>query len=99
MQSRPRGIVAGHREPISPSAAANITDAAQFDDVEQWQLLRAHLSFTSEEGVGLEALRRGASPPSPRPFGSWSSTSTDGADKMKVVIMVSRFGHCLNDLL
>ncbi|RDD68395.1 formyltetrahydrofolate deformylase, partial [Paracoccus versutus] len=53
--------------------------------------------FVSEEGVGLEALRAGLAGPA-EPF-AMDHAIHDEAEKMKVVIMVSRFGHCLNDLL
>ncbi|RDW11726.1 formyltetrahydrofolate deformylase [Paracoccus thiocyanatus] len=74
----------------------NITDSSQFDDTETGRFFM-RVSFVSEEGVGLEALREGLAGPA-RPFGM-DYAIHDEAEKMKVVIMVSRFGHCLNDLL
>jgi len=90
-----RGIVAAIATYLA-ERGCNITDAAQFDDVDSGNFF-ARTSFTSEEGVGLEALRRGFAAVA-APFGM-EFDFLDEADKMKVVIMVSRFGHCLNDLL
>ncbi|UFM66085.1 formyltetrahydrofolate deformylase [Paracoccus sp. MA] len=74
----------------------NITDSSQFDDTETGRFFM-RVSFVSEEGVGLEELRAGLAEPA-KPFGM-DYAIHDEAEKMKVVIMVSRFGHCLNDLL
>ncbi|KRW95354.1 formyltetrahydrofolate deformylase [Paracoccus sp. MKU1] len=74
----------------------NITDSSQFDDIETGRFFM-RVSFVSEEGVGLEDLRAGLAEPA-KPFGM-DYAIHDEAEKMKVVIMVSRFGHCLNDLL
>ncbi|MCJ1903421.1 formyltetrahydrofolate deformylase [Paracoccus versutus] len=74
----------------------NITDSSQFDDTETGRFFM-RVSFVSEEGVGLEALRAGLAGPA-EPF-AMDHAIHDEAEKMKVVIMVSRFGHCLNDLL
>jgi formyltetrahydrofolate deformylase len=74
----------------------NVTDAAQFDDVDTDRFF-TRMSFTSEEGVTLEALRK-EFPDIAAPFGL-DFAFHDETEKTKVVIMVSRFGHCLNDLL
>jgi formyltetrahydrofolate deformylase len=74
----------------------NVTDAAQFDDVDTDRFF-TRMSFTSEEGVTLEALRKEFADIA-APFGLDFSFH-DETEKTKVVIMVSRFGHCLNDLL
>lgn len=90
-----RGIVAAISTFLADHAC-NITDSAQFDDQETGQFFM-RISFTAEEGATLEALNTG--------FADVASTMKmtyafhDEAEKMKVVIMVSRFGHCLNDLL
>ena len=55
------------------------------------------MSFVSEEGAGIAGLRAGFGPTAAA-FGM-EAAFHDEAEKMKVVIMVSRFGHCLNDLL
>ncbi len=55
------------------------------------------VSFAPETGASLETLEKG--------FGATAKSFEmqakfhDETEKMKVVIMVSRFGHCLNDLL
>ncbi|MFN8683396.1 formyltetrahydrofolate deformylase [Paracoccus sp. P2] len=74
----------------------NITDSSQFDDPETGRFFM-RVSFVSEEGVGLEDLRAGLAAPA-KPF-DMDYAIHDETEKMKVVIMVSRFGHCLNDLL
>lgn len=55
------------------------------------------MSFTSEEGAGLEELDRAFLPIAEK-FGM-AVEFFDESKKRKVMIMVSRFGHCLNDLL
>ncbi|WP_313348856.1 formyltetrahydrofolate deformylase [Paracoccus sp. (in: a-proteobacteria)] len=74
----------------------NITDSSQFDDTETGRFFM-RVSFISEQGVGLEELREGLAGPA-KPFDMQYAVH-DESSKMKVVIMVSRFGHCLNDLL
>ena len=55
------------------------------------------ISFLSEEGKGLAALEEGLKPIADR-F-EMKTEVHDGSERMKVLLMVSRFGHCLNDLL
>ena len=74
----------------------NITDSAQFDDMETGNFFM-RISFTSEDGVDLAALRAGFVDTAAEFDMTWDFH--DEAEKMKVIIMVSRFGHCLNDLL
>ncbi|MGD9865833.1 MAG: formyltetrahydrofolate deformylase, partial [Pseudodonghicola sp.] len=90
-----RGIVAAIANYLADQGC-NITDSSQFDDVETGNFFM-RVSFASEKGADLEALETG-----------FAATATafgmdyafhDESVKMKVVIMVSRFGHCLNDLL
>lgn len=90
-----RGIVAA----ISGLLAAqdcNITDSAQFDDSETGRFFM-RMSFRSEGGATVETLRA-AFEPIAKKFGMEYEIGDD-AVKKKVLIMVSRFGHCLNDLL
>ncbi|WP_134678703.1 formyltetrahydrofolate deformylase [Paracoccus ravus] len=90
-----RGIVAA----ISTYLAAkgcNITDSSQFDDVETGRFFM-RVSFVSEQGASLDDLTAGLDAAA-ADFGM-TYAFHDEAEKMKVVIMVSRFGHCLNDLL
>ncbi|MDB6452864.1 formyltetrahydrofolate deformylase [Falsirhodobacter sp. 20TX0035] len=90
-----RGIVAA----ISGCLArlgANITDSSQFDDVRTGRFFM-RVSFVSEEGAGLEALQAAFGAVADGFGMDWAIHP--GEAKMKVVLMVSRFGHCLNDLL
>ncbi len=90
-----RGIVAAISTYLA-EAECNITDSAQFDDMDTGNFFM-RVAFRSEGGRPLEALRRGFEPIAGR-FGM-EAEFFDEAVKRKVVIMVSRFGHCLNDLL
>ena len=66
------------------------------DDLETGQFFM-RVSFTSQQGKSLDELKAG--------FGETAKKFSmnfdfhDESRKMKVIIMVSRFGHCLNDLL
>ena len=82
------GFLAGH--------GCNITDSSQFDDPQTGKFFM-RVSFVSEDGVGLEELRKNLAEPV-KPF-NVQYAFHDESERMKVVIMVSRFGHCLNDLL
>ncbi len=90
-----RGIVAAVAGFLA-GKGCNITDSSQFDDIETGRFFM-RVSFLSEEHVGLEELRRDMAAEAAR-F-AMDYVFHDEAEKMKVVIMVSRFGHCLNDLL
>ena len=90
-----RGIVAAISTYLAEQGC-NITDSAQFDDTATGRFFM-RVSFRSETGAGLEALRAGFAPVAAR-FGM-ETEFLDEAQKCKVVLMVSRFGHCLNDLL
>ncbi|MET3597897.1 formyltetrahydrofolate deformylase [Mesorhizobium shonense] len=90
-----RGIVAAISGFLADQAC-NITDSAQFDDADTGNFFM-RVSFRSEGGRELEELRAGFNPIESR-FGM-EAEFFDEAEKRKVVIMVSRFGHCLNDLL
>jgi len=74
----------------------NITDSAQFDDRETGRFFM-RMSFLSEEGQPLSAIEQSFAALA-SPFGM-DYLFHDESRKMKVIIMVSRFGHCLNDLL
>ncbi len=90
-----RGIV-GSIASYLAEHGCNLTDSSQFDDLETGTFFMRAI-FKSETGAGMEALESG--------FGAVASeydmdfTFHDPARKMRVVLMVSRFGHCLNDLL
>lgn len=90
-----RGVVAALSTYLAEQEC-NITDSAQFDDLESGNFFM-RVSFKSEGGVSLDALRAGLEPIAAK-F-SMEPEFFDESIKRKVVIMVSRFGHCLNDLL
>ncbi len=74
----------------------NITDSAQFDDMITGKFF-ARLSFEAPEVETLDMLNEGFAK-----IGEefeMEYAFHDASEKMKVLIMVSRFGHCLNDLL
>ncbi|MFZ3581833.1 formyltetrahydrofolate deformylase [Loktanella sp. DJP18] len=90
-----KGIVAAIANYMADNDC-NITDSSQFDDTETNQFFM-RMSFENDGSRDLEGLKRG--------FGAAAEKFDmtyefhDQSVKMKVVIMVSRFGHCLNDLL
>ncbi len=90
-----RGIVAAVAGFLAEQGC-NITDSAQFDDLGTGSFFM-RVSFLSETGAELEALQSAFAAVAEE-FGM-DFAFHDEATKMKVVIMVSRFGHCLNDLL
>ncbi|MFN3723732.1 MAG: formyltetrahydrofolate deformylase [Paracoccaceae bacterium] len=90
-----RGIVAAISAFLADQSC-NITDSSQFDDTGTENFFM-RISFRSEGGKGLEDLRAGFEPIATR-FGM-QAEFFDELVKRRVIIMVSRFGHCLNDLL
>ncbi len=90
-----RGIVAAITGYLAEQGCY-ISDSSQFDDLETG-LFFMRLTFESQEGVSLSALKDGFEPVKKR-F-DMNAEIHDGAHRMKVLLMVSRFGHCLNDLL
>ncbi|MCD7107442.1 formyltetrahydrofolate deformylase [Rhizobium sp. DKSPLA3] len=90
-----RGIVAAVTGYLSEKAC-NITDSSQFDD-QKTGLFFMRLTFVSEEGEDRLELARDMEPIATR-FGM-TATFHDSDERMKVLLLVSRFGHCLNDLL
>ncbi|OWU81587.1 formyltetrahydrofolate deformylase [Phaeobacter sp. 22II1-1F12B] len=90
-----RGIVAEISTYLAEKGC-NIRDLHQFDDTETGHFF-SRISFDSETGTSIDELREGFGPIA-ETFGmTWDFH--DPSKKMKVVLMVSRFGHCLNDLL
>jgi formyltetrahydrofolate deformylase len=74
----------------------NILDSAQFGDSGTNRFFM-RVDFAPETPLALADLQRDFAPVA-EPFGlQWSFH--DGAEKTRTLIMVSRFGHCLNDLL
>lgn len=90
-----RGIVASIANYIAQKGG-NITDSAQFDDTDNGQFFM-RISADAETGASVEALREGFAEVADAFGMSYEFHDQDRA--MKVVVMVSRFGHCLNDLL
>ncbi|MDX0840118.1 formyltetrahydrofolate deformylase, partial [Sinorhizobium medicae] len=90
-----RGIVAAISGYLA-GQGCNIVDSSQFDDLETG-LFFMRISFISEERLGLAALEERL-----KPIASKFEMVTalhEQSERMKVLLMVSRFGHCLNDLL
>lgn len=90
-----RGIVAAVSGFLADQGC-NITDAAQFDDDLTGKFF-ARISFRSETGATVEHLRHGFTAVAAAFGMEWAIHA--GASRMKVLLMVSNFGHCLNDLL
>jgi formyltetrahydrofolate deformylase len=90
-----RGIVAAITGYLADEGCY-ITDSSQFDDMETG-LFFMRLTFISQEGASLDKLTAGFEPVKTR-FGMVADI-LDSEHRMKVLLMVSRFGHCLNDLL
>jgi formyltetrahydrofolate deformylase len=90
-----RGIVAAISNYLADKGC-NIVDSSQFDDLDTGKFFM-RVSFISEEGlsgseIGADFAAVAA------PF-SMEYEFHDSESRMKVLLMVSRFGHCLNDLL
>ncbi|WP_050524101.1 formyltetrahydrofolate deformylase [Pseudorhodobacter wandonensis] len=92
-----RGIVAAIANYLADNAC-NITDSSQFDDKETGNFfMRVSFEADDEGAVDLNKITDGFTPTAQK-FGM-AYEFHDETQKMKVIIMVSRFGHCLNDLL
>lgn len=90
-----RGIVAAVSGYLAQNGC-NITDASQFDDNETGAFF-ARISFAPETEIELDTLREGFALIAQDFDMVWGFHST--TKRMKVLVMVSNFGHCLNDLL
>lgn len=90
-----RGIVAAIAGYLA-DRGCNIAESAQFDDFDTNQFFM-RVSFIRETGVSEEEIVAGFVDIGSK-FGMIYSFHGD-LKPMKVAIMVSRFGHCLNDLL
>jgi formyltetrahydrofolate deformylase len=93
-QSR-RGIVAAIAGFLADHGC-NITDSAQFDDP-QTEKFFMRITFRSETGANLETLR--SSFETVAAEFDITFALNNSAQRTKVLLMVSNFGHCLNDLL
>jgi len=89
------GIVAGVANFLLANEC-NIADSAQFGDTSN-QRFFMRVSFTPGAETALAALQRAFAPVGERFGMQWQLH--DAAVKPRVLIMVSKFGHCLNDLL
>ncbi|WP_431323365.1 formyltetrahydrofolate deformylase [Rhizobium sp. YTU87027] len=90
-----RGIVAAISGYLA-ELGCNITDSSQFDDLETGRFFM-RVGFVSEERATETDLVEGFRPIAEK-F-EMTSELHSKAERMKVFLMVSRFGHCLNDLL
>ena len=90
-----RGIVAAISGFLAEKGCY-IIDSSQFDDQETG-LFFMRITFTSQEGAAIDEIETGFAPVKAK-FGM-TCEFHDSDHKMKVLLMVSRFGHCLNDLL
>ncbi|APZ50750.1 formyltetrahydrofolate deformylase [Salipiger abyssi] len=92
-----RGIVAGISGFLAEQGC-HITDSAQFDDAETGNFFM-RISFSPEEDVAVspDGLTETFGEIAKR-FGMTYHFFSE-TERMKVIVMVSRFGHCLNDLL
>jgi len=90
------GIVAAVSVLLS-GYACNIKDSAQFgDDATGLFFMRVHF-IAEPEAPDISVIGTGFSALAERFAMRWSIHATDA--KCRMLIMVSRFGHCLNDLL
>lgn len=90
-----RGVTADITGYLSRNGC-NIRDSAQFDDESTGHYFM-RITFRSDEGMSLGDLREGFKPLAEKY--QMEHEFFDERAKKKVVLMVSRFGHCLNDLL
>ena len=90
-----RGIVAAISGFLA-SNGCNITDSHQFDDPLTGMFF-ARMTFHAETGSAPDDLRAGFAPIAATFAMEWAIH--DATSRMKVLLMVSNFGHCLNDLL
>ncbi len=90
-----RGIVAAIAGYLADNGC-NITDSSQFDDAQTGRFFM-RVSFETETPVAPASLDEGFAAIAER-F-EMTYAFHDEAERMKVLLMVSRFGHCLNDIL
>ena len=90
-----RGIVAALAGLLAEHGC-NITDAAQFDDSENGVFF-SRIGFRSETGADVASLREAMAPVGEAFKMDWAIH--EAARRTRVLLMVSNFGHCLNDLL
>lgn len=90
-----RGIVAAISTYLA-GMGCSIHDSSQFDDLAT-NTFFMRVSFASDEGRSLDEIADGFVDTAT----NWDMTHAfhDSAHRMRVMLMVSRFGHCLNDLI
>ncbi|MFF0015067.1 formyltetrahydrofolate deformylase [Streptomyces sp. NPDC005374] len=77
--------------------SGNIRESQQFDDrLQDRFFMRVHFDV-SDPAMSLEALRSGFAPVAEAYRITWQLC--DASTPTRTLIMVSKFGHCLNDLL
>ena len=90
-----RGIVYAVARAIA-EGGGNIIDSQQFGDPDESTFfMRVH--FSDEAGASLESWRATIAPLAARHAMRWELE--DGRHRQRVLVAVSREGHCLNDLL
>ena len=78
-------------------AGCNILESHQFDDLDTGRFfMRIVFNFTGQQDAA-EALRAGFAPVAERFGMDWSIRDPD--DRQRVLLMVSKFDHCLADIL
>jgi formyltetrahydrofolate deformylase len=90
-----RGIVAAVANSIA-SQQGNIVESAQYGDPETERFFM-RVAFSAPPSVSVESFARGFTPAAIGFDLDWRLH--DLAVKPRVLILVSKFGHCLNDLL
>ena len=90
-----RGIVAAISNYLAEKGC-NIVDSSQFDDLESDKFFM-RISFISEAGTEIAEIVDQFAPVAKK-F-DMEHQFYEGDKRTKVLLMVSRFGHCLNDLL
>ncbi|MEX0852414.1 MAG: formyltetrahydrofolate deformylase [Bauldia sp.] len=90
-----RGIVAAVANSIA-SQDCNIVESAQYGDPESERFFM-RVAFAAPPSVTMESFGRGFHPVATAFDLDW--TLHDVSVKPRVLILVSNFGHCLNDLL
>ena len=79
-------------------AGYNIRASQQFDDVASGRLIaRLEFECVDHSEISVDEAAAGITPLAERFQMDWTLQPTDA--RMRVLIMVSRYGHCLNDLL
>ena len=78
-------------------SSANILESQQYDDRHEDRFFMRVLFEVYDEAMTLERLRAAFSPVAAASQMSWQMWSADA--KYRTLVMVSREGHCLNDLL